>query len=66
MSVTSICCNKELGATCLWCCDNRYCTNIEAITYNPIDMSCSEYLDRAVFRNVLKGLEDHNGNNTCV
>ena len=60
MSIIGICCNRELGETCLWCCDNRYCTNTEAYTYNPIDMSCSEYVNREVFRTVLKGLEDFN------
>ena len=49
MSVVGICCSRELGATCIWCCDNRYCTNTEAITHNPIDMSCSEYIDKNIF-----------------
>ena len=59
MSVTGICCNKELGATCLWCCDNRYCTNTDLILYNQVDMSCSEYIDRDIFRNILKNLEEY-------
>ena len=58
MSVTGTCCNKELGATCIYCCDNRYCTSTEFITYNPIDMSCSGYMDKYFLRNLLKGMED--------
>ena len=58
MSVVGICCNKELVCDCLYSCDNRYCTNTEAITYNPVDMSCSGYINRDIFRNVLKSLEE--------
>ena len=54
MSVTGTCCNKELGATCIYCCDTRYCTSTEFITYNPIDMSCSGYVNREVFSALLR------------
>lgn len=60
MSVAGICCNKELGSSCTYCCDNRYCTNTEAITFNPIDMSCSGYVNKDVLRNVLRNLEESN------
>lgn len=62
MSVVGICCNKELGSSCIYCCDNRYCTNTEAITFNQIDMSCSGYMNKDVLRNVLRNLEENNSN----
>lgn len=64
MSVIRTCCNKELVTSCIHGCDNRYCANTEAITFNPIDMSCPEYLNRDIFRKVLKCLEEsENGSN---
>ena len=63
MSVVGICCNKELASSCIYNCDKHYCTNTEAITFNPVDRSCSGYINKEVFTKVLKvlkGMEENN------
>lgn len=54
MSVVRTCCNKELVTSCIYGCDNMYCTNNDDITYSPIDMSCSGYVNRTVFSALLR------------
>lgn len=52
--ITRLCCNQELQASCIHGCDKLYCTCEEAITYLPVDMSCSGYVNAEVFRAILK------------
>lgn len=67
MSVVRTCCNKELVTSCLHGCDNRYCTNNDYVTYSPIDMSCSGYMDKDLLRNILRDLEESdNGYNESI
>jgi hypothetical protein len=54
MSVIRTCCNKELVTSCIYGCDNRYCTNTETVMFFPICMSCSGYVNRDVFSAKLK------------
>jgi hypothetical protein len=65
-SIVSTCCNKELADSCLFNCDKQYCTNSDVITYNPLDGLCSGYINSEALRNILKGMEASDGNNTCV
>ena len=59
-SIVNVCCSRWLAISCIHSCDKRYCINSEAITYNPIDMSCSGYINKDVFNTVLNGLEESN------
>jgi hypothetical protein len=54
MSVIRTCCNKELVTSCPYGCDNRYCTNNDVVTYSPVDMSCSGYVNRTVYSALLR------------
>jgi hypothetical protein len=54
MSVVRTCCNKELVTSCLYGCDNRYCTNNDDVTYSPLDVSCSGYVNRTVYSALLR------------
>ena len=56
MSVVRTCCNKELADSCIYCCDGRYCTNAEPVTYDWLDGSCTGYVNREVFRERLKNM----------
>jgi hypothetical protein len=54
MSVIRTCCNKELNPSCIYGCITRYCTNAEAVTYHPLDGSCSGYVNRNVYSALLR------------
>jgi hypothetical protein len=54
MSVIRTCCNKELVTSCIHGCDNRYCTNNDNVTYSPLDMSCSGYVNKTVYSVLLR------------
>ena len=54
MSIVRTCCNRELATSCLYGCDDRYCINNDAVTYSPLDMSCSGYTNREVFSALLR------------
>lgn len=54
MSVIRTCCNKELNPTCIYGCITRHCTNEKEVTYRPLDMSCSGYVNRDLFRKLPK------------
>ena len=58
MSVVRTCCNKELNPTCIHGCITRHCTNEEEVTYRPLDMSCSGYVNRDLFRKQLMNPEE--------
>ena len=58
MSIVRVCCNKELAGSCIYCCDNRYCTNTDTVTYDWLDSFCTGYTNREVFIEQLKDLED--------
>lgn len=52
--ITRLCCNPELQTSCIYGCDKLYCTCEEAVTYSPVDISCSGYVNAEVFRALLK------------
>ena len=54
MSVVRVCCNKELADSCIYCCDGRYCTNEDDTTYSMLDSGCGGYINKEVFRALLK------------
>ena len=58
MSIIRTCCNKELTSTCIHGCITGYCTNEEEVRYRPLDMSCSGYVNRDIFRKPHMNLED--------
>ena len=57
MSVTRVCCNKELAASCLYCCDGRYCTNTEDVIYDWLDGFCTGFINKEVFVEQFKDME---------
>jgi hypothetical protein len=64
MSVVRTCCNRELAGSCIYCCDGRYCTNTEEVVYDWLDSSCTGYMNKEVFVEQLKDMEeDEDGNN---
>lgn len=64
MSVVRVCCNKELAGSCLCCSDGRYCTNTENVVYDWLDGYCTGYVNREVFIEQLKNMEeDEDGDN---
>ncbi len=56
MSVVRVCYNKELAGSCIYCCDGRYCTNTELVTYDWLDGFCTGYVDREALRERLKSM----------
>ena len=62
MSVVRTCCNKELVTSCIYGCDNRYCTNADQVEYRPIDLSCSGYINRDLLRVRLKNMWEETDN----
>lgn len=54
MSVVRTCCNKELVTSCIHGCVTRHCTNEDEVTYRPLDMYCSGYVNRYIFSALLK------------
>ena len=54
MSIVRVCCSKELADSCIYCCDNRYCTNTEEVIYDWLDSFCTGYVNREVFSALLR------------
>lgn len=64
MSITRVCCSKELAGSCIHCWGNRYCTNPESVIYDWLDSSCSGYVNGEVYTAMPEDTEYlENGNN---
>ena len=57
MSITRVCCSKELAGSCIHCWGNRYCTNPESVTYDWLDGFCTGYVNREIFTKHFKEVE---------
>lgn len=58
MSVVRVCCNKDLAGSCIYCCDGRYCTNTDTVTFDWLDSFCTGYMNKEVFVEQLKDMEE--------